>query len=158
MPFDKTSPLSMDHSGLPEQGSREYLPEGQSCLKQATSFQPVASRERLSLKPKSSSDPLSSKSNTILLSRKTLRLLSLLSHFSRVQLLATPWTVACQAPLSVGFFRNEYWSGLPFPSPGDLLNPGIKPASLTSPVLAAGSLPLAPPGSQVITKMQIIKM
>ena len=79
MPFDKTSPLSMDHSGLPEQGSTEYLSEGQNCLKQATSFQPVASRERLSIKLKSSTDTLSSKSNTMLLSRRTLRLLSLLS-------------------------------------------------------------------------------
>ena len=43
--------------------------------------------------------------------------------------LATPWTVARQAPLSVGFSRQEYWSGLPFPSPGDLPNPGIKPGS-----------------------------
>ena len=43
--------------------------------------------------------------------------------------LATPWTVAHQAPLSVGFSRQEYWSGLPFPSPGDLPNPGIKPGS-----------------------------
>ena len=43
--------------------------------------------------------------------------------------LATPWTVACQAPLSMGFSRQEYWSGLPFPSPGDLPGPGMKPAS-----------------------------
>ena len=49
----------------------------------------------------------------------------------------TPWTVACQAPLSMGFSRQEYWSGLPFPSPGDLLNPGIKPGS---PTLQADSL------------------
>ena len=42
---------------------------------------------------------------------------------------ATPWTVACQAPLSMGFSRQEYWSGLLFPSPGDLPNPGIKPTS-----------------------------
>ena len=41
--------------------------------------------------------------------------------------LATPWTVACQASLSIGFSRQEYWSGLPFPSPGDLSDPGIKP-------------------------------
>ena len=108
----------MAHSGLPEQESREYLPEGQSCLKQAASFRPVASRERLSIKPKSSSDTLSSESNIILLSRRTLRLLSLLSHFSHVQLLATPRTVACQAPLSMGFFRHEYWSGLPSYSRG----------------------------------------
>ena len=50
--------------------------------------------------------------------------------------LATPWTLACQAPLSMGFSREEYWSGLPFPSPGDL--PGIKPGS---PALQADSLP-----------------
>ena len=50
----------------------------------------------------------------------------------------TPWTVACQAPPSMGFSRQEYWSGLPFPSPGDLSNPGIKPRS---PELQADSLP-----------------
>ena len=43
--------------------------------------------------------------------------------------LATPWTVASQAPLSMGFFRQEYWSGFPFPSPGDLPDPGIEPTS-----------------------------
>ena len=48
---------------------------------------------------------------------------------SRARLFATPWTVAHQAPLSVGFSRQEYWSGLQFPSPGDLLDPGIKPGS-----------------------------
>ena len=52
--------------------------------------------------------------------------------------LVTPQTVACQAPLSVGFSRQEYWSGLPFPSPGDLPDPGIKPRS---PALQADSLP-----------------
>ena len=55
------------------------------------------------------------------------------------------WTVACQASLSVGFSSQEYWSGLPFPSPGDLPDPGIKPTSLASPALAGNSLPLAPP-------------
>ena len=55
---------------------------------------------------------------------------------SHIQLLATPWTVVHQAPLSMGFSRQEYWSGVPFPLPGDLPNPGIEPASLTSPVLA----------------------
>ena len=63
-----------------------------------------------------------------------------LSHFSRVQFLATPWTVARQAPLSMGFARQEYWSGLPCPPPGDLPNPGIKPVSLMSPALADGFL------------------
>ena len=54
-----------------------------------------------------------------------------------------PWTVACQAPLSVGFPRQEYWSGLPFPSLGDLPDPGIEP---TSPALAGGFFTTAPPG------------
>ena len=55
---------------------------------------------------------------------------------------ATPWTVACQAPLSVEFARQEYWSGLAFPSPGDLSNPGIKPGSSA---LQVGSLLSEPP-------------
>ena len=58
--------------------------------------------------------------------------------FSVVLLFATPGTVAHQAPLSMGFSRQEYWSGLHFPPPGDLPNPGIKPTSLTSPALAGG--------------------
>ena len=45
------------------------------------------------------------------------------------------WTVACQTPLSMGFPRQEYWSGLPYPSPGDLSNPGIEPSSLMAPAL-----------------------
>ena len=53
--------------------------------------------------------------------------------------LATPWTIASQAPLSIGFPRQEYLSGLQFPSPGDLPNPGIKPTSLISPALQADS-------------------
>ena len=57
---------------------------------------------------------------------------------SRVHLFATPWTVARQAPLSMGFSREEYCSGLPCPPPGDLPNPGIEPKSLTSPALASG--------------------
>ena len=48
-------------------------------------------------------------------------------RFSRVRFFATPWTVACQTPLSLGFSRQEYWSGLPCPPLGDLLNPGINP-------------------------------
>ena len=58
-----------------------------------------------------------------------------LSHFSRVQLFATLWTAAHQAPLPMGFSRQESWSGLPFPSPGHLPNPGTEPASLMSPAL-----------------------
>ena len=72
----------------------------------------------------------------------------MLSCFSCVRLFATLWTVASQAPLSTGFSRFEYWSGLPCPPPGNLPNPGIKPTSLMSPpALASGFfLPLAPPG------------
>ena len=57
--------------------------------------------------------------------------------------LVTSWTVACQAPLSMGFSRQEYWSAQPFPSPGDLPNPGTEPGS---PALQADSLPSEPPG------------
>ena len=59
----------------------------------------------------------------------------MVSYFSCVQLCVTLWTVTCQVPLSMGFSRQDYWSGLPFPSPGDLPDPGIKPVSLTSPAL-----------------------
>ena len=59
-------------------------------------------------------------------------------------LFATPWTGACRAPLSMEFSRQEYWSGLPFPSPGDLPDPGIKPRF---PTLQADSLPFESPGS-----------
>ena len=62
---------------------------------------------------------------------------------SRVRLLATPWTVAHQASPSMGFSRQEYWNGLPFPSPGDLLNPGIE---LRPPALLADALTSEPPG------------
>ena len=70
----------------------------------------------------------------------------MLSHFSHVQLFVSPWTVARQAPLSMGFSRQEYWSGLPFPSPGDLPNPRIKAGS---PALQADSLPSEPPGKPI---------
>ena len=61
---------------------------------------------------------------------------------SRVRLFATPWTVAYQAPLSMGFSRQEYWTGLPFPSPGDVPDPGIKPESLHLLYWQVNSLPL----------------
>ena len=61
------------------------------------------------------------------------------------KLFATPWTVARQAPLSIGFSRQEYWSGLPFPYPGDLPKPEIKPRSLA---LEADSLPSETPGNK----------
>ena len=68
---------------------------------------------------------------------------------SRVQLFATLWTVARQVPLSMGFSRQECWSGLPCPPPGDLPKSGIKPMSLRSPALAGGFLPLTPPGKRL---------
>ena len=62
----------------------------------------------------------------------------MLSYFSCVQLFVTPWTAASQVPLFMGFSRQEYWSGLPYPPPGDLPDPGIETASLMSPALAGG--------------------
>ena len=69
-----------------------------------------------------------------------------MKSLSRVRLFATPWTVAYQAPPSVGFSRQECWSGLPFPSPGDLPDPGIEPGS---PALQADALLSEPPGKPV---------
>ena len=65
---------------------------------------------------------------------------------SRVWLFATPWTVAHQAPPSMGFSRQEYWNGLPFPSPEDFPNPGIEPRS---PTLQADALTSEPPGKPI---------
>ena len=70
--------------------------------------------------------------------------ISSVQSLSRVRLLVTPWTVALQAPLSVGFSGQEYWSGLPFPPPEDLPGPGIKPGS---PASQADSSPSEPQGS-----------
>ena len=66
-----------------------------------------------------------------------------MKSLSRVRLFATPWTEAYQAPPSMGFSRQEYWSGLPFPSPGDLPDPGIEPGS---PAFQADALTSEPPG------------
>ena len=68
-----------------------------------------------------------------------------------VQLSVTPWTVARQAPLSLGFFKQEHWSGLPFPSPGDLADPGIKPAF---PALAGGFWTTEPPVRRQMSLIQ----
>ena len=75
---------------------------------------------------------------------------------SRVRLFATPWTVAYQAPPSMGFSRQEYWSGLPFPSPGDLSNPGIEPGS---PEFQADALTSEPPGKShsIIGRIQLMR-
>ena len=71
------------------------------------------------------------------------KLVSEVKLLSRVRLFVTPWTVAYQAPPSMGFSRRECWSRLPFPSPGDLPDPGIEPGS---PALQADALPSEPPG------------
>ena len=72
----------------------------------------------------------------------------LCQSLSRVRLFVTPWTAACQAPLSVEFSRQEYWSGLPFPSTGDLPNQEIEPVSLASPALGGRFFTIALPGKQ----------
>ena len=71
----------------------------------------------------------------------------MLSHFSHFGFFSTPWTVICQAPLSMGFSRHEYWSGLSFPSPEDLPDPEIKPVS---PAPAGRSLTTKAPGKSQI--------
>ena len=69
----------------------------------------------------------------------------------------TPWTVAHQAPLSMGFSRQESWSGLPFPFLGDLLDPGIELVSLASSALAGGFFTLVPPGKSYVHSMGLLK-
>ena len=85
-------------------------------------------------------NPKASPCDTILYSIEVKVKVKLLS---RVRLFATPWTVAYQASPSMGFSRQEYWTGLPFPSPGDLPDPGIEPGS---PALEADALTSEPPG------------
>jgi len=70
----------------------------------------------------------------------------LVKSLSHVRLFVTPWTVDCQAPPSMGFSKQEYWNGLPFPSPGDPPNPGIEPVS---PALQADSTILATKNSYI---------
>ena len=80
----------------------------------------------------------------------------LLSH---VQLFVTPWAAACQAPLSMGFSKQEYWNMVPFSTPGNLLDPGIKPLSLVSPALTDDSLPLVAPEkhqTRLCTKSNVV--
>ena len=80
-----------------------------------------------------------------------------LNHLSCVPLFATLWTVAHQAPLFMGFSRQEYWSGLPCPPPGNLPDPGIKPVSLRSSAnWRVDSLPLAPPGKPLVQNRHLI--
>ena len=71
---------------------------------------------------------------------------------SHIQLFVTPWTVAHQAPLLMEFSRQEYWGVVPFSSPGDLPNPGIEPASLTSPALVGGFFTASTPLTVILNK------
>ena len=71
----------------------------------------------------------------------------MLTYFSCVQFFVTLWTIACQLPLPMEFSRQEHWSGLPCPPPGDLSDPGIDPASPVSPTEQADSIPLTHEGS-----------
>ena len=73
----------------------------------------------------------------------------MLSHFSHIPLFAAQWTIACQAPLSMGFFRQEYWNGLPCPPPGDHPDPRIEPVFPASPALHVSSLLLTHQGSPI---------
>ena len=77
-----------------------------------------------------------------------------LIKITNVGLFVTLWTVACQGSLSMEFSRQEYWSGLPFPSPGDLSDSGIKPVS---PALQADSLPSEPPGKSLNPNKKVQK-
>ena len=82
----------------------------------------------------------------------------MLSHFSHVQFFETLWTVACQASLSMGFFRQEYWNGLPCPPQGDLPNLGIKPASPVTPAMQTDSQLLNHRGSPFLNQHYIISV
>ena len=79
------------------------------------------------------------------------------SHFSHVRLFVTLWTVAHQTPLSIGLSRQEYWSGLPCPPPGDLPNPGIEPKSLKSLALVGRFLPLVPHRKPLYYQLKKVK-
>ena len=101
-----------------------------SLSRQAASCQPLSLRHSLSAGP-------------------FWLMLCVLSH---IQLFVTPWTVPCQAPLSVGFSRQEYCSGLPCPPPGDLPHPGIKPMSPVAPALAGKFFTTVSPGKPSFLK------
>ena len=86
------------------------------------------------------------------LTKLNIFLACMLSHHGHVQLRMMLWTVARQAPLSMGFSRQIYWSGLPCPPPRDCSGPGIKPVSLMSPALAGWFFTTAPPGKPILGK------
>ena len=120
-------------------GSRSLSPLGASSLSPVAWGRPIHHGNGSS----GPSPPNPEEDNTLQSPKRGLACMCMLI---RVQLFVTPWTVAHQALLSVQFFRQEYWSQLPCPSPGDLPDPGIKPTSPVSPALAAGFLTTMPPG------------
>ena len=73
-----------------------------------------------------------------------------------VQLSVTLWTVACQTPLSMEFSRQEFWNGVPFPTPGDLSNPGIEPVSLVSHALTSGFFITSTTSFDIISELEMI--
>ena len=87
--------------------------------------------------------------------KKAMRVKVKVKSLSHVWLFATPWTVAHQAPPSMGFSRQEYWSGFPFPSPGDLPDPGIEPRS---PALQANALTSESPGKPKKKAIKLLKI
>ena len=98
----------------------------------------VNSQQCVSMHTKFQDNPLSRSLTQRNDNSENLTRVCVLSRFSHVQLLATLWAAACQAPLCMGFSRQEYWSGLPCTPPGDLPDRWREPASLTSPALAGG--------------------
>ena len=94
-------------------------------------------------------------SKLITLSTLCIQSLCVLSHFICVRLFVTLWTVAHQAPLSMGFSSQEYWSGLSFPSLGDLPDPRIEPTSLTSPALAGSFFTTEPLGKPLLSEVPV---
>ena len=85
-------------------------------------------------------------------SEQTLEVVIVVQSLNCVRVFETPWTVACQHPLSIEFFRQEHWCGLPLPTQGALSNPGVKPASLAFPASAGRFFTTVPPGSRDLIK------
>ena len=101
----------------------------------------------------------SSKTLQVLLTLlKILACMCVISHFSRIWLFATLWTVAHQASLSIGFSRQDYWSGLLCSPPGNLPNPGIEPSSLTSPAWQTALLLLVPPQFSSVQSLSHVQL
>ena len=129
-------PQTEDKQELPASSSQEdWLPPAHPPKGHHVGLSTTAQASAAGEGPVQKACPMSVPRHILLLS---VLLLQLLSCFSRVRLFATPWTVARQAPLSMAFSRQEYWSGVPCPPPGELPDPGIEPESPMSPARAGG--------------------